>query len=445
MGNESSNRRRFIRKLVSLAALGGITGLLLGHETQKVSAAGAANQIAFYTAPDTLAGSDNLRWYDTDRNFIAGYGGNTVTSGVTGATISGGGAWGGYINKVTDHYGTVGGGLNNQAGDDAGTTSDRYYATVAGGTGNKASGWAATVGGGTSNTASGTNATVGGGYTNTASGERATVAGGYINTASGYSASVGGGAINTASGYWATVPGGAENIAAGDYSFAAGRRTKINALHDGSFLFSDSSNFDFNSSAANEFALRATGGARFVTAIDGSGNPTMSFVMTPSGNLGVGLSAPARQVHLQGNNAVFRMDRDANSSAFILVRTAAGEFNTIWKTFYVGVDASGVNNGSFFIGDVGTAVSGPSTKRLYIDNAGNMGIGTEAPSEKLHVVGKVRATQGFVTGDITFANSFKVTENDEAGLAFLNDGGEKIAVLDRQGNIHIKGKVIQDL
>jgi len=74
-----------------------------------------------------------------------------------------------------------------------------------------------------------------------------------------------------------------------------------------------------------------------------------------------------------------------------------------------------------------------------------VGIGTEAPTEQLHVVGKVRATQGFVTGDITFANSFKVTENDEAGLAFLNDGGEKIAVLDRQGNIHIKGKIIQDL
>jgi len=444
LGNESSNRRGFIRKLVSVAALGGLGALLLGRQVEKVSAVGAANQIAFYTAPDTYTGSDNLRWYDTDRNFIAGYSGNTVTSGVVGATISGGGL-SGYINRVTDSYGTVGGGAANRAGDNAGTTSDRPYATVGGGYGNTASGDSATVGGGWYNTASGISATVGGGIINQASGNFATVGGGNINQASGNCATVGGGYGNQASGGCATVGGGIENFAAGDYSFATGYKAKIDAAHDGSFLFSDSSNFDFNSSAANEFAVRATGGARFVTAIDGSGNPTMSFVMTPSGNLGVGLSAPARQVHLQGNNAVFRMDRDANSSAFILVRTAAGDFGTIWKTFYVGVDASGVNNGSFFIGDVGTAVSGPSTKRLLIDNTGRVGIGTEAPTEQLHVVGKVRATQGFVTGDITFANSFKVTENDEAGLAFLNDGGEKIAVLDRQGNIHIKGKIIQDL
>jgi len=172
---------------------------------------------------------------------------------------------------------------------------------------------------------------------------------------------------------------------------------------------------------------------------------TALSVIDAAGKLGIGIAAPARQVHLQGNNAVFRMDRDANSSAFILVRTAAGDFNTVWKTFYVGVDASGVNNGSFFIGDVGTAVSGPSTKRLYIDNSGRVGIGTEAPTEKLHVVGKVRATQGFITGDIVFANGYTLTEDEKSGLLFLNQKGEKIAKLDEQGNLHIKGEFIKDL
>ena len=44
--------------------------------------------------------------------------------------------------------------------------------------------------------------------------------------------------------------------------------------HPGAFLFADSNDAPFDSSTANEFAARATGGVRFVTAIDGSGQPS---------------------------------------------------------------------------------------------------------------------------------------------------------------------------
>jgi hypothetical protein len=222
-------------------------------------------------------------------NIIMGFSGNSVTSGVVGATISGGGQSGG-INQVTDAFGTVGGGRNNQAGDGAGTTSDRSFATVGGGSSNTASGVYATVGGGSSNTASGVYATVGGGSSNTASGGYATVGGGVANTASSSSATVGGGFNNTASGFRATVGGGvgniasgdsatvgggADNTAAGDYSFVVGRRAQnTNAAHHGVFLFADSNDFNFPSTAANQFRVRATGGAQFVLGIDASGNPT---------------------------------------------------------------------------------------------------------------------------------------------------------------------------
>jgi len=263
---KESNRRSFIRKIVGVAAFGGLASALFGQKLEKVSAAGAANQIAYYTAPDTYAGSDNLRWYNTDRNFVAGYSFNTVTATAVGATISGGGAVG-NTNRVTDNYGTVGGGINNQAGDNAGTVSDAQYATVGGGIANKASGISATVGGGAGNWATENYATVGGGATNTASGASS------------------------------TVPGGASNTAGGDWSFAAGRRAKIDAAHDGAFLFADMSDYDFKSSAASEFAVRATGGARFVTAIDGTGAPSKSFVMTPGGYLGVGTEKPTSRLH----------------------------------------------------------------------------------------------------------------------------------------------------
>ena len=202
-------------------------------------------------------------------NLIGGFSGNNVTSGVVGATIGGGGA--SIIpNRVTDDYGTVGGGRNNQAGNSAGPVDDGAHATV---------------GGGASNTASGEHATVGGGSGNTASAQYATVGGGASNTASGLSATVAGGVNNIASGQYATVGGGRANTVAGDYSFAAGRRARnTNTNHHGVFLFADSNDFDFPSTAARQFRVRSTGGAQFVLGIDGSGNPTWTCSVVSGGS-----------------------------------------------------------------------------------------------------------------------------------------------------------------
>ena len=57
----------------------------------------------------------------------------------------------------------------------------------------------------------------------------------------------------------------------------------VTAAHDGTFLYADSNDCDFHSAAADEFAVRATGGVRLVTAIDSSGNP-VAGVELPSGS-----------------------------------------------------------------------------------------------------------------------------------------------------------------
>ncbi len=57
-----------------------------------------------------------------------------------------------------------------------------------------------------------------------------------------------------------------------------GRRAK--ALGDGSFSFADSHNFDFSAGSVNAFRVRATGGVRFVTEIDGTGATTWSCLAT---------------------------------------------------------------------------------------------------------------------------------------------------------------------
>ena len=85
-------------------------------------------------------------------------------------------------------------------------------------------------------------------------------------------------------------------------------------------------------------------------------------------NVGIGTHAPQRQLHLKGANAVFRMDRPGDTAAFMLVRTDAT--GSPLKTFVVGANASGTNNGELVVNDLGTAVAGPGTRRMTIRNNG---------------------------------------------------------------------------
>jgi hypothetical protein len=278
------------------AASGGSGWSLTGNSgtTPGTNFLGTTNNVAFEIK---VNGSRALRIEPdaTSPNLIGGYSGNTVSGGVYGATISGGGA-SGLLNTVTDNYGAVGGGYGNRAGDAAGDTSSAYASTVGGGYDNVASGVMATVGGGQDNIASGNHATASGGSVSLASGDYATVSGGANNTANGYISTVGGGSHNTASGQVATVSGGSHNTAsggvatvgggewctaAGDWSFVAGRyATNGNAAHDGVFLFADSTYAWFDSAAANEFAVRASGGYRLYS----NGSLTSGVTMAAGGN-----------------------------------------------------------------------------------------------------------------------------------------------------------------
>ena len=214
-------------------------------------------------------------------NVVAGSPVNNVAAGVIGATIAGGGRAGDTSNNsdpnlVTGTFGTVGGGVGNGAGGRAGGRADGL------GQGQIA----ATVGGGFFNAASADVSTVGGGDGNAASGVWSTVGGGSVNAASGEGSTVGGGVSNAASGEGSTVGGGLLNTAGGRYSWAGGRGAKTEAgdfKHDGAFVWADSNVGDFHSSAANEFAVRATGGVRVVTAVDGAFNPTRTFSIASNG------------------------------------------------------------------------------------------------------------------------------------------------------------------
>jgi trimeric autotransporter adhesin len=219
---------------------------------------------------------------DFGPNVVEGDRLNSVKSGVQGATIGGGGGLSSgksSPNTVQADFGTVGGGLQN--------TARGVFSTLGGGFGNIAGG-ASTVAGGQGNVASDFDSTVGGGISNTASGSQSTVSGGDHNTAGsantpggGHHSTVGGGQDNTASGDFSTVPGGEGNTASGSRSFAAGFEAQ--AVCDGAFVWADDNPFPFFCANSNGFNVRSTNGARFVSAIDGSGNPTAGVFLAPGG------------------------------------------------------------------------------------------------------------------------------------------------------------------
>ncbi len=119
---------------------------------------------------------------------------------------------------------------------------------------------------------------------------------------------------------------------------------------------------------------------------------------TSNVNVGIGTPAPARQLHLRGDNAVFRMDRSTDTAAFMLVRTGAG--GTPQKTFVVGTNASGANTGEFVINDLGTAVAGPGTRRMTITSNG-----------AIEFTGIVTAPQLIETSSLAFKTNVRTYEN----------------------------------
>ena len=170
-------------------------------------------------------------------NLIGGSPSDQVSAGVVGATISGG-----ATNSVAADYTTIGGGINNAI--------------------QSSSSWS-TIGGGIENTilTNSSRATIGGGVQNTLgpNSSYSTIAGGVINTIQSgapYS-TIAGGLWNTNTGAYASIPGGRQNSAT-NYALAAGRRAK--ALHQGAFVWSDSTDADFASAGSNQFLIRASGG-----------------------------------------------------------------------------------------------------------------------------------------------------------------------------------------
>jgi hypothetical protein len=196
-------------------------------------------------------GRENRIGMDAFRAVIGGGSLHQVMAGAYGTVINGG-----ISNSLSAYFSTLGGGSRNAI------LVGSQYATIAGGGDNFIS----------SNSFSGA---IGGGGENRIlhSSPRSTIAGGKLNQIGSNSphSAIGGGLSNQIADNteYAIIPGGRSNLVSAQLSLAAGNRAK--AFHPGSFVWADTMDHDFASASPDEFAVRASGGVRFVSAVDGNG------------------------------------------------------------------------------------------------------------------------------------------------------------------------------
>jgi len=228
-----------------------------------------------------VSGATNIIESSSRQAFLGAGWKNTINSNAPFAFVGSG-----YLNVIRTNsaYSSIVGGRENSVSGE--------YSIVGGGIGNSYAGSYGGLFGGLRNSASGTASLIVGGNANSVSNSYSVVMGGRQNTNTGEAAVIIGGTANKAGGFYATVLGGLGNEAMASYSFAAGRRAK--ATNNGAFVFSDSRDMDFPSTAVNQFLIRAQNGVGINTnnpqgnALFVNGSARISTNLLVDSRLGIG-------------------------------------------------------------------------------------------------------------------------------------------------------------
>jgi hypothetical protein len=233
-----------------------------------------------------------------------------------------------------------------------------------------------------------------------------------------------------------------------------------------------------NVSVANLTAGRSVSAASIANGLGAAGTPAYTFTgdlntgmwspaadtlafseggveamrITSAGNVGIGTSSPASKLDVNGDIRISdKLIHSGNAETSIrfpttntvTVETSSSERMRIDSTGNVGIGTSSPAskldvNGDVTItdkiihsGDPNTAIRFPSadnftvetagSERMRITEAGNVGIGTNSPGAKLHVIGDIRSTVSCI---ITGAGEMKTTL---AGGGLALNSSDKIA------------------
>jgi hypothetical protein len=131
-----------------------------------------------------------------------------------------------------------------------------------------------------------------------------------------------------------------------------------------------------------------------------------------SGNVGIGTVVPAKKLHVdQGNDYTDGIRLSSGS-----------QYPSLYADFTVAAGGGGLvvnsNAGGGSWADISLQTNG--TTKVYIDQSGNMGVGTTSPQSKFHVAGVARVDVLHISG-ADLAEKFPLSEQGEPGTVVVID------------------------
>lgn len=194
-------------------------------------------------------------------------------------------------------------------------------------------------------------------------------------------------------------------------------------------------------------------GAQITLGLSGTGN---GISLVSSGNVGIGTVSPGYKLHVasstNGNDGLFVSNTSTGASAQAFINLVAQGWNGIQL-----VQTQATGNIQFYSGDnVPMSFATNASTRMFIEAAGNVGIGTTSPSGKLHIngadsaniatvtgasygvrIGSAAGTGGTIAGvDSTGTNSYKPLYITGTTVTIGINGGANGLVIDGNYNIH---------
>ncbi len=190
----------------------------------------------------------------------------------------------------------------------------------------------------------------------------------------------------------------------------------------------------FTRASHNYLHAKTSGGSLSFTV---NGNPigSPSMVINSSGNVGIGTTLPSQKLHVDGNVQSEGIKLDVNTSMYTqdaslsYYSASNGVYlNGAGNAGWLRLNASGANNDSVSINLFGTSAGNfqtfktNSAERMRITSAGNVGIGTTSPSQKLHI-----------SGNLLLENNNEIRQKDSGGTQ------RTIIELDSSNDLNIGG------